>query len=92
MQKEKIYDIIVIGAGPAGMMAAGQAAEKGASVLLLEKMNKTGRKLLITGKGKCNITSSDKSHNDIIDNFGKNGKFLFSALSKFSKSGDNVRS
>ena len=50
-------DIIVIGAGPAGMMAAGTAAERGARVMLLEKMEKPGRKLAITGKGRCNITN-----------------------------------
>ncbi|MDD5282993.1 MAG: NAD(P)/FAD-dependent oxidoreductase [Bacteroidales bacterium] len=50
-------DIIVIGAGPAGMMAAGTAAEQGARVMLLEKMEKPGRKLAITGKGRCNITN-----------------------------------
>ena len=50
-------EVIVIGAGPAGMLAAGTAAEKGAQVILLEKMEKPGRKLAITGKGRCNITN-----------------------------------
>lgn len=50
-------EVIVIGAGPAGMLAAGTAAEKGARVVLLEKMEKPGRKLAITGKGRCNITN-----------------------------------
>jgi predicted Rossmann fold flavoprotein len=57
------YDIIVIGAGAAGLMAAGTAAEQGASVLLLDAMKRAGRKLLITGKGRCNITNrSDIQH------------------------------
>jgi len=50
-------EVIVIGAGPAGMLAAGTAAERGARVVLLEKMEKPGRKLAITGKGRCNITN-----------------------------------
>ena len=53
----KSYDVIVVGAGPAGIIAAGRAAEQGAKVLLLEKMKQEGRKLLITGKGRCNITN-----------------------------------
>ena len=52
------YDVIVIGAGPAGLLAAGRAAESGGNVLVLEKMKQPGRKLLITGKGRCNITNS----------------------------------
>ncbi len=57
------YNIIVIGAGAAGLMAAGTAAEQGAKVLLLDSMKRAGRKLLITGKGRCNITSnSDIQH------------------------------
>ena len=51
------YDVIVVGAGAAGMMAAGRAAEKGAKVLLIEKMSQPGRKLRITGKGRCNLTN-----------------------------------
>lgn len=51
-------DIIVVGAGPAGMMAAYAAADQGASVLLLEKNDKTGKKLRISGKGRCNLTNN----------------------------------
>ena len=52
-----MIDLIVIGAGPAGMMAAGTAAENGYKVLLIEKMERVGKKLAITGKGRCNITN-----------------------------------
>ncbi|MEG1405440.1 MAG: NAD(P)/FAD-dependent oxidoreductase, partial [Alistipes sp.] len=52
------YDVIVIGAGAAGMMAAGTAARNGLRVLLLEKMEKSGRKVRITGKGRCNVTNA----------------------------------
>lgn len=74
--------IIVIGAGPAGMMAAVKAAENGAEVTLLEKMERIGKKLLITGKGRCNITNTaDKA--EIIKNIPGNGAFLNSALRAF---------
>ena len=52
-----MYDLIVIGGGAAGLMAAGTAASRGRNVLLLEKMEKTGRKVRITGKGRCNLTN-----------------------------------
>ena len=54
--------MIVIGAGPAGMMAAGIAARRGLKVILIEKNNRVGRKLLITGKGRCNITNNCDSY------------------------------
>jgi len=79
-----IYDLIVIGGGPAGMMAAGVAAERGAKVLLLEKNNRLGIKLVITGKGRCNITNNEFSTKNLVEKFGKPGRFLFSALGKFS--------
>jgi predicted Rossmann fold flavoprotein len=75
-------EIIVIGAGPAGMMAAIKASEKG-QVILLEKNNILGKKLLITGKGRCNLTNAGTIE-EFIDAFGRNGKFLFSAMSNFS--------
>ncbi|MFZ4648816.1 MAG: NAD(P)/FAD-dependent oxidoreductase [Patescibacteria group bacterium] len=77
------YDLIVIGGGPAGMMAAGRAAELGARVLLLEKNKRLGIKLLTTGNGRCNLTNAI-SVRDLVKSFGENGKFLFSALSKFT--------
>lgn len=78
------YDLIVIGGGPSGMMAAGRAGELGARVLLLEKNSKLGNKLLITGKGRCNISNTIKDTRKIVKQFGENGKFLFSALNVFS--------
>ncbi|MBU1078664.1 MAG: NAD(P)/FAD-dependent oxidoreductase [Spirochaetes bacterium] len=83
MIKEE-YDIAVIGGGPAGMMAAGTAAQKGARVILLEKNSRPGRKLLITGKGRCNITNAEHDTGQFIEAFGKNGKFLYSGLHAFS--------
>ena len=74
--------IIVIGAGPGGMMAAAKAAENGASVLLLEKMKRVGKKMLITGKGRCNITNAAQLP-EIIQNITGNGCFLYSALQAF---------
>jgi predicted Rossmann fold flavoprotein len=80
---ERIYDIAVIGAGPAGMIAAGTAAENGAKVVLIEKNDKPGRKLLITGKGRCNITNAEYDIACFAQAFGKKGKFLYSALQTF---------
>ena len=79
----KHFDIAVIGGGPAGLIAAGRAAAKGASVVLLEKNDKLGKKLLITGKGRCNLTNYELDDRKFIEPFGKNGRFLFSALSRF---------
>jgi hypothetical protein len=76
------YDLIVIGGGPAGLMAAGRAAECGARVLLLEKNAEPGIKLLLTGKERCNLTNAIGSR-DMVKSFGTKGKFLFSALSRF---------
>ena len=77
------YDVVVIGGGPAGMMSAGRAAELGAKVLLLEKNEKLGIKLLCTGKGRCNITNNTDESKKMIERYGKNGRFLFSAFNKF---------
>lgn len=75
--------IVVIGAGAAGLMAAVIAAREGAEVILLEKMNMVGKKMGITGKGRCNITNA-KSIEEIIANTPGNGRFLYSAYSQFS--------
>lgn len=77
------YDLIVIGGGAAGMMAAGRAAERGFKVLLLEKKPDLANKLLITGKGRCNITHNDKNYKRFIKTLGHNGEFLFKALYNF---------
>lgn len=74
--------IVVIGAGPAGMMAAGQAAIAGAKVTLLEKMDHPGIKLRITGKGRCNITNIAPLP-EFIKHFGHNGRFLHSSFSRY---------
>jgi len=76
------YDLIVIGGGPSGMMAAGRAAENGARVLLIEKNKQLGRKLLLTGKGRCNLTNAEFNNRIFVEKFGKKGQFLFSPLSK----------
>ncbi len=75
--------VVVIGGGPAGMMAAITARENGNEVILLEKMRSVGRKLAITGKGRCNITNN-ADIDDFIKNIPGNGKFLYSAFSKYS--------
>ena len=80
------YDVIVIGGGPAGMLAAGRAGERGARVLLLEKNRRLGTKLLITGKGRCNITNNLDEKKQMVEKFGKMGKFLFSSLNIFGVS------
>lgn len=74
--------IIVVGGGAAGLMAAGRAAEAGINTLLLEKMDRPGRKLCITGKGRCNITNI-ADINEFIAHFGKTGAFLHQAFSQF---------
>jgi predicted Rossmann fold flavoprotein len=77
-----IYDIVVIGGGAAGMMAAGEAASNGAKVLLLEKMERPGRKLLITGKGRCNITNTAE-FNDFIKHFDPNENYIKHVFGQF---------
>ena len=74
--------VLVVGAGPAGMMAAITAAENGASVTLLEKMKRPGRKMMITGKGRCNVTNAADVP-EIIRQFKGNGAFLHSAFAAF---------
>jgi len=77
------FDTAVIGAGPAGMMAALRASECGSRVVLLEKNHKPGIKLLMTGKERCNLTNAETDVREIASHFGKNGKFLLSALYRF---------
>jgi predicted Rossmann fold flavoprotein len=77
------YDIAIIGGGAAGMISAVRASENGARVVLIEKNDRLGVKLLITGKGRCNITHAEYNNRKLVDSFGKSGKFLYSALNKF---------
>ncbi len=81
---KKIYDVIVIGGGPAGMMAAGRAAELGQRVLLLEKNASLGKKLLITGGGRCNVTNAEFDERRFLAKFKDAKKFLFSPFARFS--------
>lgn len=73
------YDVIVVGGGPAGMFSAITAAKDGNNVLLLEANDRLGKKLLITGKGRCNVTN-DCSSQEVLQNIPRNGRFLYSAL------------
>ncbi|PNT93075.1 NAD(P)/FAD-dependent oxidoreductase [Clostridium thermosuccinogenes] len=75
--------VVVIGAGPAGLMAAGRAAERGLDVILAEKNDRVGKKILISGKGRCNITNSTDIEG-LIENVPGNGNFLYSAFYTFS--------
>lgn len=77
------YDVIVVGGGPAGMMAAHTAALYGRQVLLLERNSRLGKKLLITGKGRCNVTNNCDV-NTLIANLTANERFLYSAANQFS--------
>ncbi|MBR4909333.1 MAG: NAD(P)/FAD-dependent oxidoreductase [Acidaminococcaceae bacterium] len=76
-------DIVVIGGGAAGLMAGITAAEQGASVVVLERMKEPGKKMMITGKGRCNITNACPI-SEFVPNLPGNGKFLFSALQQFT--------
>ncbi len=75
--------VIVIGAGAAGLMASGVAAEKGNDVLLLERNDKAARKVMITGKGRCNVTNNCTMINELIAAVPTNGRFLYGAFSRF---------
>lgn len=84
--QEKIWDVVVIGGGPAGMMAAGRAGVRGKKVLLLEKNTELGKKLLITGGGRCNVTNNKTNTREILSKYKGNDQFLFSAFSQFDVS------
>jgi predicted Rossmann fold flavoprotein len=79
-----VYDVIVIGAGPAGMIAAGRSAERGLKTLIIEKNPAPGKKLLITGGGRCNVTNAETDNRKLLEKFKDSGKFLFSTFSQFS--------
>lgn len=82
-QQEKIYDVIVVGGGASGMIAAGRAAERGLSVLLLEKNSKLGEKLLISGGGRCNILHAEVDEKILLKKYGKAEQALYSSFATF---------
>lgn len=82
------HDVIVVGGGAAGLMAAGVAAEQGRRVLIIEKMEQPARKLRITGKGRCNLTNM-RPVPEFIEHFGRDGRFLRQAFARFF-SGDLI--
>lgn len=77
-----IYDVIVVGGGPAGMFASITAAQQGNRVLLLERNDRLGKKLLITGKGRCNVTNACSAR-EVLENTPRNGRFLYSVMENF---------
>ena len=77
-----MYDVIVIGGGPAGMFAAITAAQNGCKVLLMERNDRLGKKLLITGKGRCNVTNACTSR-EVLENIPRNSRFLYSAMEAY---------
>ena len=81
--------VIVIGGGASGMMAAITAAEYGAEVILLEKNDRLGKKILITGKGRCNVTT-DKDTDEIIRSFVHNGKFFIYGIEQLFQSAGKI--
>ena len=85
-----IWDVVVLGGGPAGLMAAGTAGKSGAKVLLIEKNEIMGKKLLISGGGRCNMTNADPDQRNLISKFGKKGNFLFTPFSIFGVD-DSIR-
>lgn len=80
---QKKFDLIVVGGGASGMMAAGRAAEKGLRVLLLEKNKRLGEKLRISGGGRCNITNAEDNQKLLLGKYGKAEKYLYSLFAQF---------
>lgn len=84
IQKNEMWDVVVIGGGPAGMMAAGRAGERGKKVLLLEKNPELGKKLLITGGGRCNVTNNKRDNRIMLAKYKGNDQYLFSAFAQWN--------
>ncbi len=82
-KNDAVWDVVVIGGGPAGMMAAGRAAARGRRVLLLEKNPTLGKKLLITGGGRCNVTNNTPETRTMLARYKGNNKFLLSPFAQF---------
>ena len=87
LEEKQPFDVIVIGAGAAGMMAAGTAARSGRRVLLIEKMEKSGRKVRITGKGRCNVTNARPAE-EFADQVRTNAEFFKVAFSELCRYAD----
>lgn len=83
-KQPEIWDVVVIGGGPSGMMSAIRASERGARVLLIEKNESLGKKLLITGGGRCNVTNAELDNRKLLSKFKDSDKYLFSSFSKWS--------
>ena len=86
-QNKDIYDVAIIGAGPAGMMAGISAAENGAKAILIEKNGTAGKKMLLTGGGRCNLTNAEFDLRKLVVNYGANGPFLFHGFFEFGPKG-----
>ena len=87
-ENSDMYDVAVVGAGPAGMMAAITASSNGNKVILIERNSSAGQKLLLTGNGRCNLTNT-ASMKDLVDKFGKRGSFFKICFFKFIESGSH---
>lgn len=88
--KNNLWDVVVIGGGPAGLTAASTAGKYGAKTLLIEKNQSMGKKLLLTGGGRCNLTNANPDEREFVSKFGKKGNFLFTPLSEFGVD-DSIR-
>lgn len=81
---EKIYDTVIIGGGAAGLIAAVECKRLGQNILVIERNPRPGKKIAITGKGRCNVTTLNHDLKDLISKYQRNGKFLYGAFSRFS--------
>lgn len=84
MGMERIYDTIIIGGGAAGLISAVECKRLGQNILVIERNNRPGKKIAITGKGRCNVTTNNHDLKDLISKYQRNGKFLYGAFSRFT--------